>query len=96
MVWVGGFAMRYDALAFLENLFLEPAPGAPESLPPADPDHAIMPGDLPPDWYERWEERAAIMEYDGKMPKEHAEAAALADTLRCMREAGIDARRLRE
>jgi hypothetical protein len=30
------------------------------------------------------------MEYDGRMPRERAEAAALADILRRMGEAGID------
>ena len=28
-------------------------------------------------WREAWEERAAIMEYDGKLPRHVAEAAAL-------------------
>ncbi len=41
---------------------------------------------LPPDWFVLWDERAAIMEYDGKMSREHAEARALADVLRLMRE----------
>ncbi|HEV3204734.1 MAG TPA: hypothetical protein VGY77_10135 [Gemmataceae bacterium] len=49
----------------------------------------ISPSDLPPEWYELWEERAAIIEYDGKMPKEKAEFLALWDTLRRMKEAGI-------
>src|SRR5262249_52861929 len=53
---------------------------------PAIPD--IGPDDLPPDWRHVWEERAAIMEYDGGLPKEHAEAAALTDTLERMRAAG--------
>jgi hypothetical protein len=48
----------------------------------------IGPDDLPPEWRYAWEERAAIMEYDGGQPKEHAEAAALADTLERMRAAG--------
>jgi hypothetical protein len=55
--------------------------------PPAVAD--IGPDDLPPDWRDDWEERAAIMEYDGGLPKEHAEAAALADTLERMRRANI-------
>lgn len=45
--------------------------------------------DLPPDWHVRWDERAAIMEYDGKLPREHAEALALDDILQQMREAGL-------
>ena len=44
--------------------------------------------DLPPDWRYVWEERSAITEYDGGLPKEHAEAAALADTLEVMRRSG--------
>jgi hypothetical protein len=71
----------YDAQAFLESLF------RPTYLP-AIP--SIGPDDLPPDWRCMWEERAAIMEYDGGLLKEHAEAAALADTLDVMRRAGID------
>jgi hypothetical protein len=50
---------------------------------------AIGPDDLPPDWRFVWEERAAIMEYDGGLAKEHAEAAALADTLAVMRRSGV-------
>jgi hypothetical protein len=49
----------------------------------------IGPDDLPPDWRFVWEERAAIMEYDGGLPKEHAEAAALTDVLELMRRHGI-------
>jgi hypothetical protein len=37
------------------------------------------------EWLELWEERSAIMEYDGKLPREQAEAQALADVLRQMR-----------
>src|SRR5262249_50808230 len=32
--------------------------------------------DLPADWRVEWEERAAIMEYDGGLTREHAEAEA--------------------
>ncbi len=44
--------------------------------------------DLPPDWHLLWDERAAIMEYDGGLPRERAEARALADILDQMRRAG--------
>lgn len=37
--------------------------------------------DLPPDLFETWEERAAIREFDGMIPREQAEALALADVL---------------
>lgn len=40
---------------------------------------AALVNDLPPDWHFKWDERASIMEYDGKLPRERAEAAALAD-----------------
>ena len=48
----------------------------------------IGPGDLPGDWRVEWEERAAVMEYDGGLPRERAEALALDDVLRRMRQAG--------
>src|SRR5438128_3800994 len=59
-----------------------PAPSA-DFLPPL-----ITPDDLPADWHFLWDERAAIMEYDGKMPRERAEAFALVDVLRQMKLAG--------
>lgn len=40
------------------------------------------PDDLPPEWRFRYEERAAIMEYDGLQSRANAEALAFADTLR--------------
>jgi hypothetical protein len=72
--------MNYDAAEFLESLF-RPADDLP-AIP------GISPDDLPPDWRYAWEERAAIMEYGGGLPKEHAETAALADTLEVMRRCG--------
>jgi hypothetical protein len=70
----------YDAAEFLAGLF-RPA----DDLPPVPP---IGPDDLPPQWREFYEERAGIREYEGKLPKERAEAAALADTLEQMRRCG--------
>ena len=57
---------------------------------PSDPQRApdIGPDDLPGDWRVEWEERAAIMEYDGNMPRERAEALALADVVDRMRRGG--------
>jgi len=52
---------------------------------PATP--SIEADDLPPDWHFLWDERAAIMEYDGGLPRERAEAEALAAILRLMRAA---------
>jgi hypothetical protein len=46
------------------------------------PTPAASPWELPPDLYERWEERVCIMHYDGKLPWREAEALALADVLR--------------
>jgi hypothetical protein len=41
----------------------------------------VWPGDLPPDLYEFWQERAAIRQFDGGLPWWKAEALALADVL---------------
>ena len=38
-----------------------------------------VPEDLPPDWHFEWDERAAIMEYEGGLPRERAEFLALLD-----------------
>jgi len=65
--------MKYDAAAFLESLFKQPA--GLDARTTVD----IRVEDLDPEWRVEWEERAAIMEYDGKLPRERAEAAALAD-----------------
>ncbi len=40
------------------------------------------PDALPPDWHLLWDERAAVMEYEGRIPRERAEALALAEILR--------------
>ena len=44
---------------------------------------------LSADWQFVWDERAAIMEFDGGLPRERAEALALAYILDEMRRAGI-------
>ncbi len=62
--------MEFNAVAFLEDLF--------EPMPSLDPD------DLPGDWRCVFEERAAIMEYHGELPRELAEAKALEETVRMM------------
>ena len=56
------------------------------------PTATITPDDLPGPWRERYEERAAIMEYDANMTRADAEAFALADIVRLMRAAGDDAK----
>jgi hypothetical protein len=49
----------------------------------------IGPDDLPGDWRVEWEEHAAIMEYDGRLPRERAEALALTDIVKAMERAGV-------
>jgi hypothetical protein len=85
--------MRYDAVAFLEGLFQQSSGGGVDERPAlaegaALPVPCMTPDDLSPDWHFCWDERAAIMEYDGKMPRERAEALALLDVLDRMRQAG--------
>jgi hypothetical protein len=63
----------FDAATFLEGLF---RPADTGDLPLA-PD--IGPDDLPDDWRVEFEDRAAIKEYDGGLPRELAEAEALAE-----------------
>ena len=50
-------------------------------MPPSGPH-------LPPDWFEHYQERLAIMTEDGTPPTPGVEAAALSDTLDAMRQAG--------
>jgi hypothetical protein len=50
------------------------------------PDAALTPADLPGDWYLEWDERAAIMEIDGGLPREQAEALALTEVVARMRQ----------
>ena len=64
--------MEYDVVEFLESLF-RPIP-------------EISPSDLPVDWFVVWDERAAIMEYDGGLPREVAEHYALLEVQRFMTE----------
>lgn len=44
--------------------------------------------DLPSDWRVEWEECAAVIEYDGGQPRERAEALAMTEILRRLRESG--------
>ena len=63
--------------------WLAEADGAVEMPTPApSTGTALTPSTLPPDLREAWEERAAIMQYDGGLPFEEAERLALADVLR--------------
>jgi hypothetical protein len=56
---------------------------------------SFRPADLPAQWHFLWDERAAIMEYDGGMHRERAEFLALKDILGQMQRAGIDIRQCR-
>lgn len=73
-----------DARKFLEGLTAEPIR---ESVPLSN--SHIQPSDLPVEWWQLWDERAAIMEYDGNLHRERAEALALDDILKQMEPAGI-------
>lgn len=64
--------MTFDARQFLAELF---RPGTARGGTPAD---------LPAEWRDVFEERASIMEYEGGLSREHAEAAALDETRRSM------------
>lgn len=48
------------------------------------PEPALSIHDLPGDWHAFWEERAAIMEFDGGLPRELAEHRALLEVLERM------------
>lgn len=50
-----------------------PTPGGP-----------LTPAGLPPEWLDRYEERAGIRQYDGGMGRAAAESAAFADVLDLM------------
>ena len=64
--------------AWLDQIFDNDAPITPRT-PGVDPDS------LPPDWRDCYEERAAIMEYEGGLHREQAEHFALQETLKLMR-----------
>ncbi len=75
--------MTFDAVTFLNGLFEadQPAPA-----PVADPLAGIdSPADLPPEWRDMYEERAAVREYEGGQAREHAEAEAFRETLAAIR-----------
>jgi hypothetical protein len=47
----------------------------------------MTPDELPGDWHFLWDERAAIMEFDGGLPRERAEVLALWEILQEMERA---------
>ena len=77
--------MAYDAVAFLEGL----TGHAPADERARSSLSAVRPDNLPVEWWQLWDERAAIVEYDGNQFRERAEALALDDILKQMELAGI-------
>lgn len=73
--------MRYNAVEFLKSLFDDPISDV-SGVP------VIGPDDLPVEWHLVWDERAAIMEYDGGLVREYAEAEALRSILNEMQPRG--------
>lgn len=69
-----------------------PANPAAAHPTPAEKKAAITPADLPPYWRELWEERAAIVEYDGGQQRNQAETDALAEILHRISRAESQAR----
>lgn len=63
----------------------DPVPGEHDASSATPPEPPVVPDDLPSEWHFEWDERAAIMEYDGKLPRPQAEALALADILKRMK-----------
>ena len=83
--------MTFDAVQFLESLFRSDTvvvKGDVSTAYVALPE--MTPADLSGDWFVLWDERAAIMEYDGDMPRELAEHFALLDVLQMMKTDGIE------
>src|SRR4051794_33446455 len=75
------------AMLDLETIFDPDRTGPTRAPTPASPS-GIIPNDLPPEWHLAWDERAAIMEYDGGLTRDQAEARALADILEAIGRAG--------
>jgi hypothetical protein len=87
--------MSYNAAEFLHGLFRRsserPADGGgADAGSVADDALDIVPSDLPSEWFCLWDERAAIMEYDGGVPRERAEAEALKDIMDRMKREGAE------
>ncbi len=76
--------MAYDAVAFLEGLA-----GHTAAYERNESRYSgVYSTDLTVEWWQLWDERAAIMEFDGNLPRERAEALALDDILKQMELAG--------
>ena len=70
--------MAFDARAFLEELYAEPTAVA----------EFTTPEQLPGEWQELFEERAAIRQFDGGQARDAADRAAFREILARMRTAG--------
>ena len=81
--------MKFDAAEFLDGLFRSST--TEDDYRAATIRRRLIairkPTDLPPEWWVAWDERAAIMEYEGNRPREEAEARALDEIIRNMRAA---------
>ena len=80
-------SQQIDAVGFLESLFTPNGKGACPADGQPIPEPIITPADLPDEWREHYEERAAIREYDGRQAREYAEAEALRETMAVMKAA---------
>ncbi len=65
--------MSYDVVALLDDLFDRSGDEDGFESLAVQVSHTIGPEALPMDWRIEWEERAAIMEYDGGLTREEAE-----------------------
>jgi hypothetical protein len=72
--------------AVLSALAVKAPPGLDGLAAPA---RELRVADLDPDWRIEWEERAAILEYDGGIPRKRAEAVALTEILGKMKASGF-------
>jgi len=85
--------MTYNAIEFLEGLFVSDirrgGAVAVWTAPPVAP-AGLDVDDLPGDWRVWFEERAAIKEYHGHLPRELAEAQALTETIEEMRREKVE------
>jgi hypothetical protein len=79
--------MKYDAASFLEGLFRPAVATAPTPTAVPEPP-GVGVEELPGDWRVEWEERAAVLEYDGGFSRERAEALALTEIVGKMHRLG--------
>lgn len=84
--------MEFDAKEFLTALFVEAGELSP--VPEVEPDERLSaaptcPSELPSDWREEFEERAAIREYDGGQCRAGADRDAFQEITARVRAAGL-------